>query len=310
MKNPQVVMMKEPTFPPHFPHFPRLAALVRIAAVLSLLVLPMLSGCRGSKPDIDQTGGTTFIVQIQPSTGDDGKPVPPAAKDTADMILTLKKRFAKAKFPGAFFTDNGNGEIHVDLPGIVGDEAKKAREIITFLGHLELRKVNLDGFRPQSDGRTLAEQVLAGDHIVPGYKAVVHEYTDMDGNPESEALLLARKAALDSSDVMIASPSSFDPTMLDIKLSGEGEDKMIALTKAMTPGRDRIAIVLDDKVMSAPVVQSVPLGRQFVITGLSGLEESSVLASALNAPLKFHLKILEERTVSPELARKAAGSSP
>ena len=39
---------------------------------------------------------------------------------------------------------------------------------------------------------------------------------------------------------------------------------MIALTKNMRPQVDRIAIVLDGEVISAPVVNQVPLGKQFI----------------------------------------------
>ena len=78
---------------------------------------------------------------------------------------------------------------------------------------------------------------------------------------------------------------------------------MIALTKDMRAGTDRIAIVLDGEVMSAPVVQSAPLGRQFVITGMSGYEESRNLANALLNPLKNELQVEEERTVSPTLGK-------
>jgi|TARA_B110000037_G_scaffold222718_1_gene299102 hypothetical protein len=42
---------------------------------------------------------------------------------------------------------------------------------------------------------------------------------------------------------------------------------MIAATKPIAGGIDRIAIMVDGKFLSAPVVQSVPLGKNFVISG-------------------------------------------
>jgi SecD/SecF fusion protein len=71
-----------------------------------------------------------------------------------------------------------------------------------------------------------------------------------------------------------------------ITLNDEGTDKMIALTKNMRPGVDRIAIVLDGEVISAPVVNQVPLGKQFIIEGLGEPGEVQNLANSLMNPLK------------------------
>ena len=88
---------------------------------------------------------------------------------------------------------------------------------------------------------------------------------------------------------------------MDIVLDNPGTDKMIALTKNMRPQIDRIAIVLDGIVQSAPVVQSVPLGKYFVINGLDEPGETKKLANALMNPLENPLIVEQERTVSPTL---------
>ena len=88
---------------------------------------------------------------------------------------------------------------------------------------------------------------------------------------------------------------------VDITLDGPGTDKMIALTQNMRPGQDRIAIVLDGIVQNAPVVQSVPLGKKFEISGLDDPGETKKLANALMNPLENPLIVEEERSVSPTL---------
>jgi SecD/SecF fusion protein len=88
---------------------------------------------------------------------------------------------------------------------------------------------------------------------------------------------------------------------VDITLNNLGTDKMIALTQHMRPNIDRIAIVLDGIVKSAPVVQSVPLGKNFVINGLDEAGETRQLANALMNPLENPLEVEEERSVSPTL---------
>ena len=89
-----------------------------------------------------------------------------------------------------------------------------------------------------------------------------------------------------------------------------GTDKMIALTKNMQPGKDRIAIVLDGEVISAPVVNQVPLGKQFIIEGLREPGEVQSLANSLMNPLENALVVDEMRNVSPTLGCRGGQTRP
>jgi preprotein translocase subunit SecD len=64
------------------------------------------------------------------------------------------------------------------------------------------------------------------------------------------------------------------------------------------------AIVLDEEVISAPVIQSAIPGGSGIITGRFTVEESTELAVLLRAgALPAELVFLEERTIGPELGR-------
>lgn len=64
------------------------------------------------------------------------------------------------------------------------------------------------------------------------------------------------------------------------------------------------AIVLDDEVISAPVIQSHIPGGSGIITGNFSIEESTQLAVLLRAgALPAELAFLEERTIGPELGQ-------
>jgi len=64
------------------------------------------------------------------------------------------------------------------------------------------------------------------------------------------------------------------------------------------------AIVLDDEVISAPVIQDHIAGGSGIITGRFSVEESTQLAVLLRAgALPAELTFLEERTVGPELGQ-------
>ena len=68
--------------------------------------------------------------------------------------------------------------------------------------------------------------------------------------------------------------------------------------------KERLAIVLDDNVYSAPVIQDRISGGNAVIEGQFTMEEAKDLAVVLRAgSLPAPVNILEERTVGPSLGR-------
>lgn len=107
---------------------------------------------------------------------------------------------------------------------------------------------------------------------------------------EAETIFVEDKAILTEADIAVAMPSLQQKDAVDITLTPEGTEKMIAATTPMRPGIDRIAIILSGKVKSAPVIMSVPLGKQFVISGLNGEGEPKKLAVLLSGTNKEETK--------------------
>jgi protein-export membrane protein SecD len=65
-----------------------------------------------------------------------------------------------------------------------------------------------------------------------------------------------------------------------------------------------LAIVLDDKVQSAPIIQSKIRDGRAVITGLNTMDEAKDLSVVLRAgSLPAPMRIMEERTVGPSLGK-------
>lgn len=97
-----------------------------------------------------------------------------------------------------------------------------------------------------------------------------------------QTIFVEDKAIVTEKDVQMALPSLSNTDAIDITLSVDGAAKMTDATAKMQPGVDRIAILIKGKVKSAPVVQSVPLGRNFVISGLDAPEEPETLAALIS----------------------------
>jgi protein-export membrane protein SecD len=132
-----------------------------------------------------------------------------------------------------------------------------------------------------------------------------HEAQPLEGGGMGRVLyLLESKATLDGSKLVDATtrPDPDDPTMLNVgfRLNRQGAIIFSRFT-GENIGR-RIAIVLDDQVRSAPVVQTKIPGGEGRITGLDSDEEAGDLAIVLRAgALPAPVNIIEERTVGPTL---------
>lgn len=233
---------------------------------------------------------------MQESTSKTGEKKPLTVENRNHAILTLERRLRALKIKKGKVTPKGSNRVLVSVNDLTEAEVSKIRTTFIELGKLELKEVH-----PES--RALADKAAADpeNKIIPGYQLKVLKDTDQDGNPTTENILIKCRAALDGSYIVHAQ-ELYGPYegQLNVELNSEGADKMLAVTQKMEHGRDRLAIILDGKVLSAPVVQS-PLSKKFQISGLSNAKEAKVLASTLLNPLRNPLIIEEERRVSSHL---------
>lgn len=98
---------------------------------------------------------------------------------------------------------------------------------------------------------------------------------------QRERLFLKNTPIITESEVEQARIEPERRECLHITLNTQGGKTMKAATSAMNLGRDRLALVVQGKIKSAPVVQAV-ISRTFEISGLDGKNEASGLAELLN----------------------------
>jgi len=253
------------------------------------------------KGGIDIVGGSAFSLRIQQKEGPNGDLMPVTPEQVDEAMRVIEGRLNSMGTAEPLIARQGEDGILVQMPGVETEESEEIRRTLETVAKLELKEVSSRNNEVGADGRSLAQRVLDGDEIIPGFRSYELTQEDEDGNEFTTPILLRRIAALGGSDISFATPSPSRSDAVDITLNGDGTDKMIALTQNMRPNIDRIAIVLDGVVLSAPVVQSVPLGKNFVINGLDESGETKELANALMNPLENPLIVEQERTVSPTL---------
>jgi len=189
----------------------------------------------------------------------------------------------------------GDNEIIVELPG-EGDP-NRAKSVIQAGGQLELRRV-------QDPNPYPSEAAALGAHggiLPPGTELLSSKTTDATG--QGSWYLVDRSPIITGRDLRnaVATPSTDNPGSYEVNftLSTDAARRFGPFTE-QNVGR-AMAIVLDRKVVSAPVIQSriEDSGR---ITGRFGQQESNDLALVLRAgALPASIRYLEERTVGPSL---------
>jgi SecD/SecF fusion protein len=272
--------------------------LIGMTALCVLAATPVKERLKGG---IDIVGGSSFTLRVQPRESDSGEKMEVTPQQVEQAILVIEKRLNSMGTSEPLIARQGADGILVQMPGVEPETSAKIRETLEKVAKLELREVSRRNDEPGDDGKPLAERVQNGSEIIPGYKAYTLKGKDEDGNEYTRPILLNRRMALGGSDIADAVPSPQQADAVSITLNAEGTDKMIALTKNMRSGLDRIAIVLDGEVISAPVVNQTPLGKQFIVEGLREPGEVQNLANALMNPLENPLVVEMEDTVSPTL---------
>lgn len=117
--------------------------------------------------------------------------------------------------------------------------------------------------------------------VPEGYTPYTYEFRDRHGKMQRERLFLKNTPIITESEVEQARIEPERRECLHITLNTQGGKTMKAATSAMNLGRDRLALVVQGKIKSAPVVQAV-ISRTFEISGLDGKNEASGLAELLN----------------------------
>ena len=108
--------------------------------------------------------------------------------------------------------------------------------------------------------------------------------------PRSEKLAVDRAEILDNSHVESALATRGKKHTVHISLTTSGGDRIRTATEKMQKGRSRLAIIYDERIISAPVVTQ-ELWTPVTLEGFNSFEEAQALAASLNKPLSAKLLI-------------------
>jgi preprotein translocase subunit SecD len=191
----------------------------------------------------------------------------------------------------------GNEQILVQLPGV--SNVQRAKEIIRSTAMLELKVVEQGPFSTREAALQAYNNNLPSDlEVIPG-----RADGDMGGATPGTAYYAVKKAAVVSGrDLRTAQQSldEFNQPAVGFTLKQDAAVRFGDFTQG-NMGR-RLAIVLDDRVTSAPTIQS-RITDSGQITGITREEMQDLVITLKSGALPARLDYLEERTIGPSLGR-------
>ena len=201
----------------------------------------------------------------------------------AQAVEVIRKRIDELGTREPTIVRQGDNRIVVQVPGL--QDPSKLKALIGKTAKLEFKMVD-DAADP-----TLAAQgrAPAGSQVLP--------YADQPG------VVVVKRRALITGDQLTDAHLSNDQNgqpATSFAFDSVGSRRFAKATQ-QNVGK-RFAIILDNKVISAPNINEPILGGQGIISGSFTTESANNLAILLRSgKLPVELKVVEERTVGPDL---------
>ena len=249
------------------------------------------------KLGLDLRGGTSFLIGI-----DTNKMAQTVDKKAlvGQAIEVLRKRVDKFGVAEPMIVAEGEDRIVIQMPGLSQSERDIVRAALTKPAFLEFRMVN-----PESD--SLIRQGL----MAPGHEILVQKRKGQEGRDTLERVIVKTKAErgltgkyIERAGV-IRDPVSNRP-QISFKFNTEGGKIFGELTREHVG--QRMAIVLDGELYSAPVINGPITGGSGVITGDFDIKEAWELANVLENPLETPVRLLDTEEVDPSLGKDSIDS--
>ena len=270
------------------------------------------------KLGLDLQGGTSFLVEmdtnqlvyVETTTNSEGMVVTTTNLARVEGALSqavevLRKRVDAFGVAEPIIQPAGGNRILIQLPGLSEAGKAEAQTNIQKSAYLEFRMVKEDSseYVNEKTGDILQP-------IPPGYVMLKHIEPQPNGPPTIDAVVVKKRAepglAGDIIENAMAIRGNLGEPQIEFRLNSEGAKRFGEVTRNNIG--QRLAIVLDDDLYSAPVIQSAIETGSGQITGHFTPEEAMQLANVLQNPLRAPLKIDSSYDVDPTLGRDSIHS--
>jgi SecD/SecF fusion protein len=251
---------------------------------------------------LDLQGGTQFLLEMDMSRAQTNAGAMMNADFIAEQAVeVLRRRVDRFGVAEPVIAPAGGGRILVQLPGLSESDKLQAKAQIQKAAFLEFRMVH-----PDSEGQ------LSRGVVPPGYVRMYEMVpSGTPGQRIPQPILVKRTSERGLSGKHVEGAGvGHDPATgspyVSFSLRPDGAQLFGEITQAAIG--ERLAIILDGEVISAPRINGAILGGNGQITGSFTDKEAFELATSLENPLAAPLEVKEERGVDPSLGADAIAS--
>lgn len=234
---------------------------------------------------LDLQGGSHLLLEVDATellANNPDQPEDVILKDAVERSLeVVRRRLNETGLVEPSITRQGKNHILVQMPGVA--DPAEIRELLGTTAQMTFHWVA----KPDENRRS-----------------AILRLTDASGEQD---YVLEKRVAMQGeriSDAQMAFNQDTSEPVVNFKLDSDGTRLFAEMTR-QNVGRP-LAIVLDNQVITAPVIRSVIAGGSGEISGSFTTTEASNLALLLRAgALPAPLNVIEERTVGPDLGSDA-----
>jgi len=289
---------------------------IRVADIKNLekrndiLLREILRQSRGkTKLGLDLKGGISFTLVIDETAFKDaGSDAAGRSKAMEHVVSILSSRINALGVSEPVIRVRGGNAVEVQLPDVNTKEHPEAIDVLKKPARLEFRLVHPTISNPLA---------VAPEDLPPTYEILYQEHENEKGEIIQIPVLVKRMAEATGSIIAQASPTMAPNGGYEVsmKFTDKGSEifeditRRIAEENKKTGQIGQLAIVLDGKLESAPTVREPIAGGRASISGQFTQREVFELASVLNNPLEFELKLAEMSEVGSSLAQDARDNS-
>jgi preprotein translocase subunit SecD len=260
-------------------------AALKVLKKLSQSIGNAILGSSGRDIDVEQAEEPGVIILKPTEQGLQER----VANAVSASIETVNRRINALGTAESTVLRQGRDRILIQYPGLT--DTRQLKDLIGKTAKLTFHAVH----------PSVSVEEARQTRVPVGYK--IYEADERDEVRHQGGYLLAETPVVQGDDLVDAQPGFDQRTnepIISFRFNQSGARKFGAFTKDHVG--EPFAIVLDDKVISAPVVREPILGGSGQISGNFTVESANNLAIQLRSgALPAKLTIVEERTVGPSL---------
>jgi SecD/SecF fusion protein len=289
---------------------PLVRALVALGVIGAALFFAITTP---AKLGLDLRGGTQIVLETR-----DSPTVQANANSTDRALEVLRRRVDALGVAEPSIARSGDRRIIVELPGL--QDPREAAEVIGRTAQLTFHAVE-GAPEPSAAPSSPSESESPSPSPSPsGDAGGTRQIEDEDGAPIriGPAVITGEGVKNAAAEV---DPQGLGGWTVNIDFNGSGDDKWAELTAdaaCASPGDParRVAIVLDDEVISSPQVDpsvacdvGIPGGSTQITGTFTAAEAKDLAALVKGGALPVPVEVVEQRTVGPTLGAAAIDAS-